>query len=82
MYKILLVEDDPMARQLLAEQACFSLKQMAVNGRDLLELGLRGPEIGAVLERLLDGVTEGKLPNEKEALLDAAKWMKDACDRV
>lgn len=73
---------EEILERLLAEQACFSLKQMAVNGRDLLALGLHGPEIGAVLERLLDGVIEGKLPNEREALLDAAKQMKEACDGV
>lgn len=58
---------------LLAQDACFSLKQLAVNGRDLLALGLRGPEIGAVLNRLLSAVIDGKLPNEKSALLSAAQ---------
>ena len=68
---------EQVLEQLLAEQACFSLKQMAINGRDLLELGLHGPAVGAVLESLLDDVVEGRLPNEKEALLCAAKQMKE-----
>ena len=58
---------------LLAENACMSLGQLAVNGRDLLELGLSGPEVGAMLERLLDAVLEGELPNSRDSLLDAAK---------
>lgn len=58
---------------LLARDACFSLKQLAVNGRDLLALGFRGPEIGAALNRLLSGVVDEKLPNEKSALLSAAQ---------
>ena len=58
---------------LLAENACVSLGQLAVNGRDLLELGLSGPEVGAMLERLLDAVLEGELPNSRDSLLDAAK---------
>jgi len=68
---------EEILEQLLAEQACFSLKQMAVNGRDLLALGLQGPAVGAVLERLLDGVVEGDLPNEREDLLRAAEQMKE-----
>lgn len=55
--------------RLLAEDACFSLKQLAVNGRDLLALGLSGPAVGAALEELLGKVMDGTLPNEREALL-------------
>ena len=54
---------------LLREQACFSLKDLAVNGRDLTALGLRGPEVGAALQSLLEAVMDGQVPNEKEALL-------------
>ena len=68
---------EEIMERLLAEQACFSLKQMAVNGRDLLALGLQGPAVGAMLERLLDGVVEGELLNEREALLRAAERMKE-----
>ena len=55
--------------RLLAEDACFSLKQLAVNGRDLLALDLSGPAVGAALEELLGKVMDGTLPNEREALL-------------
>lgn len=57
--------------KLLAEDACFSLKQLAVNGRDLLALGLSGPAVGEALEALLEQVLDGELPNEREALLEA-----------
>lgn len=56
-----------------AQESCLSLKDLKVNGNDLLALGLRGREIGAALESLLDRVLEGQLPNEREALLEAAK---------
>ena len=59
--------------KLLAEDACFSLKQLAVNGRDLLALGLSGPAVGAALEELLEKVMDGALPNEREALLEALR---------
>ena len=55
--------------RLLEEDACFSLKQLAVKGGDLLALGLSGPAVGRALEALLDKVTDGELPNERETLL-------------
>ena len=55
---------------LVAEAACFSRKDLAVTGRDLLPLGLTGHEIGAALERCLTAVVEEAVPNERAALLD------------
>lgn len=55
--------------RLLAEEACFSLRQLAVNGHDLLALGLRGVAVGRTLETLLNKVADGELPNERAALL-------------
>jgi tRNA nucleotidyltransferase (CCA-adding enzyme) len=54
---------------LLAEKPCFSLKDLAVNGRDLTALGLSGPDVGKALNQLLDAVLDETVPNEKEALL-------------
>lgn len=56
--------------RLLAEDACFSLRQLAVKGGDLLALGLRGPAVGRTLDMLLNRVMDGELPNEREALLE------------
>lgn len=53
---------------------CCSRKELAVNGEDLLLLGVpSGREIGAVLEELLHQVIEEKLPNEPNALLAFAR---------
>ncbi|MBQ4323432.1 MAG: HD domain-containing protein [Clostridia bacterium] len=60
---------ETMARSILAEKQCFSLRDLAVNGADLMALGYKGREIGIALNRLLDGVLDGLCPNEKEALL-------------
>ena len=57
--------------KVLAEQQCFSLAGLAVNGRDMMALGLNGKEIGDMLEYLLGEVVEEQLPNEKEALLQS-----------
>ncbi|MBQ0038392.1 MAG: CCA tRNA nucleotidyltransferase [Clostridiales bacterium] len=59
--------------ELLAQENCFSLRQLAVGGRDMIALGLRGGAIGAMLNSLLEQVVDGNVPNEREALLD---WVK------
>lgn len=61
-----------IAKEILASQACFSLKTLAVNGKDLLALGYRGPEVGKILQTLLHQVMDGKVPNEKNLLLQLA----------
>ena len=58
---------------LLAEQPCFTLKDLAVNGRDLTAFGLKGKEIGETLQSLLEAVMDGKVPNDKDALLAGLK---------
>ena len=53
---------------------CLSLKDLAVNGRDLLEKGLRpGREIGEILQRMLSDVLEDPAHNEKKYLLNNLK---------
>ena len=61
--------------EILAEDACLSLTDLAVDGHDLMALGFSGPAIGQALNRLLELVLEEQLPNEKTALLNAAKEM-------
>lgn len=59
--------------RVIEENACFSLKDLAVKGSDLISEGFsQGKEIGSVLQILLTAVMDGKLPNEKAALLDYA----------
>ena len=57
--------------QIEAENACLTLKDLAVNGHDLMALGLHGREIGNALNRLLSLVLEDAVPNEKAALMAA-----------
>ena len=54
------------------ENACLSLKDLAINGHDLLALGYSGKAIGTCLNRLLELVLDEQLPNEREALLKEA----------
>lgn len=64
---------ESLARGLLAQAPCLTLAGLAVNGRDLLALGYRGPALGRALQGLLEEVLAGRLPNEKSALLQWAK---------
>lgn len=57
----------------LAKTGCYTMRQLAVNGADLMAAGIpAGPGVGATLQTLLTAVMEGRLPNEREALLEAA----------
>ena len=62
-----------LARELLDQAPCFTVRDLAINGNDLLALGVpKGPEIGKILDALLDAVLAGRLPNEREKLLAEA----------
>jgi tRNA nucleotidyltransferase (CCA-adding enzyme) len=62
--------------QVIAEKACFALKDLAVNGNDLIGLGItNGAEIGRILKQLLEGVIEETYQNEKDILIEKAKEM-------
>ena len=60
-----------LIQEIQAENACFSLKDLALNGHDLMALGIRGKAIGETLNRLLDLVMDEQVENTKEALLNA-----------
>ena len=63
-----------LVQELLAEDACFSIKDLAINGWDLQQAGFApGPEIGRCLSWLLGQVQDEVLPNERQRLLAAAK---------
>jgi tRNA nucleotidyltransferase (CCA-adding enzyme) len=60
-------------REIMAERGCVRLADLAVNGDDLLALGIpQGRAVGRALDALLWAVTEGKCANERQALLGLA----------
>ena len=65
---------EQILQEILDADACFSLKQLAVNGNDLMALGFRGKAVGETLEFLLQQVIDGALPNEKNALLQVLNF--------
>ncbi len=59
----------------LETRAC-KVTQLAVNGRDLMALGVpQGKGLGEILNALLEAVMEGNCPNERQALLDYYRKM-------
>lgn len=70
-------EGEAIMDELLRKDACFSLKQLAVNGRDMAALGLEGPAIGQMLQTLLEAVMDGAADNDRDALLALAKGKCD-----
>lgn len=69
---------EQMLKNILEEQPCLSVNRLAINGRELMALGIpQGRELGRMLNRLLDEVTDGELKNEKEALLLRARVLME-----
>lgn len=68
-----LCETERRLAAVLAQDACLSLRQLAVNGNDMQTLGLSGPAVGDMLDALLDAVLDGELDNTHEALLAYAR---------
>ena len=63
-----------MIGDILKEDACFSIKDLAVNGWDLQQIGVpAGPNIGKALSWLLGQVQDEVLPNKKDVLLQTVK---------
>ena len=57
------------AEAIIAQGQCFSQKDLAINGRDVIASGVApGPEVGRVLNALFERVLSGEIPNEREAL--------------
>ena len=69
-YRIQEVErSQTIIEQIIAEESCFSLKDLAVDGNDMIDLGLKGKSIRAALDFLLNAVIDEQIPNEHTQLL-------------
>lgn len=55
--------------EVVAEGEAFSMGDLAVTGRDVMELGVpEGPLVGRALEEALDAVVDGRVENDEAAL--------------
>ncbi|MDD6572622.1 MAG: CCA tRNA nucleotidyltransferase [Thermoflexaceae bacterium] len=63
-----------MYNEIVARGDCVNLKDLAVNGKDLIELGMKpGEEIGEMLNLLLRVVIEKPIENDRQVLLALAE---------
>lgn len=83
-HNIPIAEDSPVCRNLIelqkriekaeADKAAFSIKDLKVNGKDLIQAGIpAGKIMGQILKELFETVTESPLMNEHDKLLALAK---------
>lgn len=71
--EIIQIMDEILEAQQKQEE-CFSLKDLAVNGTDLIGIGFKpGKLIGDCLNDLLNSVIDGKLENNRDTLLAASR---------
>ena len=55
------------------KQMQVTVNDLGINGRDLIELGFTGAEIGKIKGELLDKYLSEEIQNEKEEMLDYVK---------
>ena len=73
-YRLIIVDEiSATANRVLEEAQCFSLKDLAVNGNDIMTLGYKGKRVGEILNLLLENVIANNLPNSKEKLIEYVK---------
>lgn len=58
-----------MYKDILERGDCISIKDLDITGNDLMEYGLKGPQIGKTLNELLQIVIENPKLNEKATLI-------------
>ncbi len=64
--------------KVLASEGVFTMRDLAVNGRDIMATGIaEGPEVGRVLKKLFADVEEGILKNDRGTLLERARLLKE-----
>ncbi|MGB5823998.1 MAG: CCA tRNA nucleotidyltransferase [Proteocatella sp.] len=64
-------------KEVLKSGQCFSMKDLSINGSDIMELGIaEGKEIGIILKTILDMVIDGELENDRDAIIKKIRFME------
>ena len=62
---------------ILQSGECYTIKNLAISGQDLIETGIsEGPEIGDIMQKLLDYVIDHPQENERVKLLQVLKTLQ------
>lgn len=77
-----LLESERLLEAVLEEEGRLKIKDLAVNGNDLLQQGIRGREIGEMLAALLNYVLDDPTRNTREALLEKLCALQNERDRM
>jgi|GEM_PF-28191 len=73
-----LVKAEKLLAEIMQEGCCLQLKDLAIDGTDLMDIGIApGPEMGKLLNRLLELVINEEIPNEASALLEKAQQLSE-----
>lgn len=63
-------------KTVLETENCFALKDLSLNGKDIMALGIsEGEQVGSILHTLFTMVVNEEIENEKECLLAKAKTL-------
>ena len=60
-------------KRAVEKQMQITVNDLAINGKDLIELGFTGTEIGQIKKELLDKYLSEELQNKKEEMLEYVK---------
>ena len=60
------------AEDIIEKHECLSIKELAVNGNQLMEAGFSGAQLGRILNLMLEEVIEDRLENSSEVLMKFA----------
>ena len=64
--------------QILEEDPCMSVDRLEITGKDILNLGCpEGPEVGKILQDVLDKVMSEELSNSREEIIDYVRRVFD-----
>lgn len=68
-----LLDASALAYEIVESREAFSLKQLDIDGYDLMNLGLKGKDVGEALQLCLNSVIDEDFENKKEALINLVK---------
>ena len=71
-----LVTTETLVDEIIANGEPYSVKDLKINGFDLINLGFKGKMIGDILSAVLEKVIDGELENEKETEIEYVKTFK------
>lgn len=69
----ILMKAEEYLEDILEKEECFKIKDLNINGKDLIELGFKGKKIGELLNYLLEKVIEDSSMNNKKKLIELSK---------